>query len=385
MSKNLENPENPERANLPSDVPFFSGLGLLAFLYIGLILALIAANISVVSWADLLKTLGNRDIQASLRLTLFTCTVSAMLALLFAVPIGYLLARFRFWGRSVLDAVLDIPIVLPPLVVGLSLLILFNKISFSGQNSLERWLNAHGISVTFSVLAVILAQFAVTTAFAARLVKNTFDQMDSRREDLALTMGCHRAQAFWRVALPQARQGLAAAGILAWARALGEFGPVLVFAGATRGADGSAGDLHFFGTQHRRSQRSCRHFAADGRLRSGFDFSDPLFIESQASFVKRRVFRPRKNKNPRGNFRAGRPFHAHSRGKIREPDGRKRRGENNLDGSGLRPAKSGGGQNFSAWKKHHQTSARRTRHRFRAAGHGAFSTSQRAGKSGLRS
>ncbi|BDS08593.1 molybdenum ABC transporter permease [Oceaniferula spumae] len=220
---------------LSGDLPFFCGLGIIAWLYVGLILAMVLANVSVVSWDTLVQTWRQPAIQSSIKLTLLSCTTTALLSILCAVPTGYLLARFKFRGRSVMDAIMDIPIVLPPLVVGLSLLILFNKVDLLGAGPIEGWLNDHGMSVTYSVAAVVLAQFSVATAFAVRMMKNTFEQIDPRCEDVAMTLGCNRSQAFWRVALPQAGQGVVAAGVLAWARALGEFGPILVFAGATRG------------------------------------------------------------------------------------------------------------------------------------------------------
>jgi len=114
--------------------------------------------------------------------------------------------------------------VLPPLVVGLSLLILFQFAPV--------WLRE---MVVYQIPSVILAQFMVACAFAVRTMRATFDQIDNRREQAALTLGCSRAQAFGRVVLPEARRGMLTAGTLAWARALGEFGPLLVFAGATRG------------------------------------------------------------------------------------------------------------------------------------------------------
>jgi len=81
---------------------------------------------------------------------------------------------------------------------------------------------------------VVLAQFTVAAAFAVRTMRVTFDEIDPRLEQVALTLGCSRAQAFWMVAFPQARRGLLTAATLAWARALGEFGPILVFSGTTR-------------------------------------------------------------------------------------------------------------------------------------------------------
>ena len=125
-----------------------------------------------------------------------------------------------------MDAILDIPIVLPPMVIGLSLLILFQT---APGRILEGW-----FPITYEVPSVVLAQFAVSCAFAVRTMRVTFDQLDPRPEQVAWTLGCSRRQAFWHVVLPQAGRGALAAGLLAWARALGEFGPVLVFSGATR-------------------------------------------------------------------------------------------------------------------------------------------------------
>ncbi len=118
------------------------------------------------------------------------------------------------------------PIVLPPLVIGLSLLILF-------QTPFGKLVQSV-ITVTYAVPAVILAQFAVSAAFAVRTMRVTFEQLPPRTEQVARTLGCSRHQAFWLVVLPEARPGVLTAATLAWARALGEFGPILVFAGATR-------------------------------------------------------------------------------------------------------------------------------------------------------
>jgi molybdate transport system permease protein len=143
-----------------------------------------------------------------------------------AVPTGYLMSRHNFPGRSLIDAIVDIPIVLPPLIVGLSLLILFQTAPGRAIQSV--------IPFTYAIPGVVLAQFAVAAAFAVRAMRITFDQISPRCEQVALTLGCGQAQAFWLVALPQARRGMLTAFTMAWARALGEFGPILVFCGATR-------------------------------------------------------------------------------------------------------------------------------------------------------
>jgi molybdate transport system permease protein len=123
--------------------------------------------------------------------------------------------------------------VLPPLVLGLSLLILFH-LPVGGQ-TLEGALHKHlGWQVTYAVPAIILAQFALACAFAVRTMRVAFDEISPRTELVAMTLGCSRGQAFWHVVLPQAQRGLVTAFTLCWARSLGEFGPILVFAGTTR-------------------------------------------------------------------------------------------------------------------------------------------------------
>ena len=191
-----------------------------------MIAGLLAALASFTSPAHILKAIGAEEIRFALRLSLLSCTLTTILSLWVAVPGGYLLSRCRFPGRNVIDAVLDIPIVLPPLVVGLALLILF-------QTPLGRAVE-RVVPVTFAVPSVVLAQFTVACAFAVRTMRVTFDQISPRLEKVALTLGCSRSQAFWMVLLPEARRGVLTAATLAWARSLGEFGPILVFSGATR-------------------------------------------------------------------------------------------------------------------------------------------------------
>ncbi len=206
-----------------SDTPFIIGLCLLGGFYVAMILLMVLADLHFTDASSLKQILGKREIQFSIKLSLISCTLSTLFSLWIAVPIGSLMSRFRFRLKSVVDTILDIPIVLPPLVVGLSLLILFNYAPFKW---LSKW-------VVFEMPAVILAQFMVACAFAVRTMRVTFDQIPLRYEQVAMTLGCNRSQAFWKVIFPQTKKGLLAAGTLAWARSLGEFGPILVFAGST--------------------------------------------------------------------------------------------------------------------------------------------------------
>jgi len=254
-------------------VVFFLIMGGLSASFLLLIVLLLIADLSFTSATEFIAALRKPEIQAAFRLTLLTCTVASVLSVWVATPLGYLLSRFSFPARQFVDVIVDIPVVLPPLVLGLSLLILFHQPfpfssllisgdtndgdivadrgspSLSGTNGssgkshagrregwiLETWLRRdRGFPVTYQWPAVILAQFAVSCAFAVRTMRVTFDQISPRAEDVARTLGCSRSQAFLRIALPQAWRGILTAFTIAWARALGEFGPILVFAGATR-------------------------------------------------------------------------------------------------------------------------------------------------------
>jgi len=223
-----------------SDAAFIASLVVIGGLYVLLILAMLLADVAfmvpagqrnllsrlAIAAQNIFAPLRTPEIRFSLKLSLISCTMTAILSLWVAVPLGYLLSRFRFPLKGLIDAILDIPIVLPPLVIGLSLLILFQT---APGRAIERV-----VPVTYAIPSVILAQFSVACAFAIRTMRVSFDQINPRTEQVALTLGCNRSQAFWRVALPEARRGILTAGTLAWARAMGEFGPILVFSGATR-------------------------------------------------------------------------------------------------------------------------------------------------------
>ncbi len=216
-----------------SDAPFWAAMMALGGVYVLLVAALLWADIARTSPALLWQAFQRPEIAHALRLSLASSFLSTLLALGVAVPLGYLLSRsehgeaaagWRRWALAAIETLLEMPIVLPPVVVGFSLLILF------------QWGPLRGIAdrVVFQTPAIVLAQFTVVAALAVRMMRVTFDQIPVRHEQVALTLGASRWQAFWRVTLPQARRGMAGAAALGWTRALGEFGPVLVFAGSTR-------------------------------------------------------------------------------------------------------------------------------------------------------
>src|SRR5439155_6242193 len=142
------------------DSAFLAGLGVIGGLYVLLIAGMLLADLAFTTQASFLDVLRDPQIRYSIRLSLISCGVTSILSVWVAVPLGYLLSRFEFPGKVLLDVLLDVPIVLPPLVIGLSLLILFQTPFGRAVESV--------IPVTYAVPGVIVAQFAVSAAFAVR-------------------------------------------------------------------------------------------------------------------------------------------------------------------------------------------------------------------------
>lgn len=218
----------PDAMRTVGDRRFYLALGLLGGFYVLIIIAMLAADFAFAfgKFGEVVASLMTPEIRFATWLSLTSASISAILSLWVAVPLGYLLARHTFRGKLLVDAILDIPIFLPPLVVGLSLLILFRQ---TPLRALDDW-----IGISMYIPAVVLSQFVVAAAFAARTLRATFEDLSPRCEQVALTLGCTRSQAFWSVVLPDAWGGVLTAGTMAWARALGEFGPIMIFAGSTR-------------------------------------------------------------------------------------------------------------------------------------------------------
>lgn len=225
------------KLNVPSDIPFFGLMLTLSCIYIFLLLAIILSEFKYIDQKSISRIFNDPNIMQSIKLSIISCTITTILCLIVAVPIGYLMSRFQFLGKSLLDTLLDIPIMLPPLIIGICLLIFFNtELVRDFEIWLQKILGDKSIKInpTFTFASVILAQFMVACAFAIRSMRTTFDEINVRQEQVALTLGCSRGQAFFNVVLPKARRGMVTAATLAWARSLGEFGPILIFAGTTR-------------------------------------------------------------------------------------------------------------------------------------------------------
>lgn len=198
--------------------------------FIVFVLTLIITDIFYVDKKAVATVLTSKFIRHALWMSIWTSFATTFLSLLFAVPMGYSLSRFRFPGHILADAIVDLPIVFPPLVAGLTLLVFFS------QTSPGRWIQEDlGIEFVFQPKGIVLCQFVVAASFAIRSAKTAFDDVDRRYENVALTLGCTQWGSFRRVCLPLARNGIIAGGILTWARAFGLFGPLMIFVGSFRG------------------------------------------------------------------------------------------------------------------------------------------------------
>jgi len=197
-------------------------------IYLAIVVALLVGGLTYMDFSRFWETVSSPDILFAMRLSLLSSLTTVALALVIGIPAGYVLSRYRFPGKLIIDTLLDIPIVLPPLVVGVLLLIFFHTAA-------GRWIKANVNDPVFQPEGVVLAQFVVACAFGIRMIKATFDQIDPRLESVARTLGATRSQAFFRVTLPMARSGVLAAAVVTWARAIGEFGPILIFGGTMRG------------------------------------------------------------------------------------------------------------------------------------------------------
>ncbi|MBN1342277.1 MAG: ABC transporter permease [Phycisphaerae bacterium] len=208
---------------------FAASMSLFVVLFITFALLLIAADVLYINWQAVLTVMTSGFIGHALWMSLWTSAITVALSVLFAIPMGYVLSRYRFPGHLIVDSLVDLPIVFPPIVVGLTLLVFFT------QTPIGRWVERMGVEFVFQPKGIVLCQFVVSASFAIRAAKSTFDEVDRRLENVALTLGCTQWGSFLRVSLPLAKNGIIAGAILTWARAFGLFGPLMIFVGSFRG------------------------------------------------------------------------------------------------------------------------------------------------------
>ncbi len=202
-----------------------AGIGL-AFLVLPLAGLFVRAQ-----WSTLGERLTKPGVLTALRLSLQAATIATIVCILVGVPLAWLLARVEFPGRKVVRALVTVPLVLPPVVGGVALLLVFGRRGLIGS-----WLySTFGITLPFTTTAVIIAEAFVAMPFLVIAVEGALRGADTRYEEAAATLGARRWTTFRRVTLPLVAPGIAAGAVLCWARALGEFGATITFAGSFPG------------------------------------------------------------------------------------------------------------------------------------------------------
>lgn len=219
MSRNSRSARPPAALVVP---------GLLAVLF--LVLPLLGLLVRA-PWRTLPSELMSEGVLGALRLSLVTASIATVCCLVLGVPLAWLLARARFPGRHLVRAVLTVPLVLPPVVGGVALLLVLGRNGLVG-----RWLDAwFGVTLPFTPAAVVIAESFVAMPFLVLAVEGALRGADARLEEAATTLGASRWYTFRRVTLPLVAPGVAAGAVLCWARALGEFGATITFAGNSPG------------------------------------------------------------------------------------------------------------------------------------------------------
>jgi molybdate transport system permease protein len=182
-------------------------------------------------WSDLASLVTRPDVRQALRLSILTSLAATTLAIVLGVPLAWVLARTHMPGRSVGRAIVTLPMVLPPVVGGAALLFALGRNGLVGQY-LNTWF---GIRLPFTTAAVVLAQTFVSMPFLVVTVEAALRSSDVRYEQAAATLGAGRWTTFRRVTLPSVAPSVLAGAVLCWARALGEFGATISFAGNLQG------------------------------------------------------------------------------------------------------------------------------------------------------
>lgn len=203
-----------------------AALSLLAGFIVVPLISLIVWTINENSWRAMASPVARDALLLSIR----TTSITMVIIIVVGTPAAYALARFDFPGRRLVDTLVDIPAVLPPSAAGIALLLAFGRLGLLGE-----YLEVLEIRLSFTTAAVVLAELFVATHFYVRQAAVRFGRADREVEEAALVDGASRATAFFRVTLPLAFPALLAGAVTAWARALGEFGGTIIFAGSFQG------------------------------------------------------------------------------------------------------------------------------------------------------
>jgi molybdate/tungstate transport system permease protein len=196
------------------------GIITLIFIILPILLLIIGINPDI-----LLETFKDKQVQGSILLTLYAGVLSTLFGLIFGIPLAYLLAKFDFRGKALIESIIDIPIVIPHTAAGIALLTIFGQNFFLG-----RLASLCGIKFVGTILGIIIAMSFVSIPFLINSAKEGFRAVEPKLEKVARTLGASAWVSFYKVSLPLASKGIATGAIMMWARGISEFGAVVIIA-----------------------------------------------------------------------------------------------------------------------------------------------------------
>jgi molybdate transport system permease protein len=202
------------------------GIGLLAILFLLFLSVPLLSLFFHDSLSELWQDIVQPETLQALQLSIVTTCISTVVAIIFGLPVAYILVRVRFPGRQIVETLVTLPTVLPPVVAGVALLLTFGRLGLLGH-----YLSIYGIVIPFTTTAVVMAQTFVSAPFFVNSARAGLEQFDRRYESAAYTLRASPWYTFRRVVLPLIRPALLSGIGLTWARALGEFGATITFAG----------------------------------------------------------------------------------------------------------------------------------------------------------
>ena len=175
---------------------------------------------------EIIARLTDRQVSMAIALSVYTTITTTCVTVALGTPLAYLMARYRFRGKKMLDTLIDLPLVLPPSAAGIALLLTFGRHGILGERLADL-----GLQIPFTPLAVVLAQTFVSAPFYIRATMNGIASVDSSLEEAGMVDGAGTLRLFWNITFPLARVAMISGAIMTWARALGEFGATIIFAG----------------------------------------------------------------------------------------------------------------------------------------------------------
>jgi molybdate/tungstate transport system permease protein len=200
----------------------FAVLGALLLLFIAVP---IAATVAIERPSSIFDALGQSDVRAAISVSFGAALISTGFSCLFGIPLAYVLARVDFRGKGVVQSIMDVPIVIPHTIAGITLLVVFGRAGlFSGQ------MNALGLHIEDNLLGIVIAMMFVSAPLVVNSAREGFERVDERLENVARTLGASKGDAFLTVAMPLSLSSIFTGAIMSWARAVSEFGAVVIIA-----------------------------------------------------------------------------------------------------------------------------------------------------------